>query len=124
MLCRTLLICLRISGAQTQLLVLKTCKGLLKTFQNINLEIHGVDENFKFGLSGPYRCFKRLKFPISTSSKSIMAEVAIVKAKIPLLLRNNIFKPLEAVIKLFSSGNGVLRLEDADIFLKETSRCH
>ena len=96
----------------------------LSKYQQDNLEVHDVDENFKFGPSGPYRCFKRLKFPLSTSSKSIVAEVAIVEAKIPMLLGNNIFKPLEAEIKLFSTGNGVLRLQDVDIALKETSGGH
>ena len=96
----------------------------LSTYQQEHLEIRDVDENYKFGPSGPYRCFKRLRFPISTSSKDIIAEVAIVEANIPMLLGNNIFKPLEAEIKFFSSGNGVLRLEDVDIPLKETSGGH
>ena len=96
----------------------------LSSYQQDNLEIHEVDENFKFGPSGPYRCFKRLKFPLSTSTKSIVAEVAIVEANIPMLLGNNIFKPLEAEIKLFSEGNGVLRLKDVDIDLKETAGGH
>ena len=80
----------------------------LSKYQQDNLEVHEVDENFKVGPSGPYRCSRKLKFPISTSSKSFTAEVAIVNAKIPMLLGNNIFKPLEAEIKIFDSGNGVL----------------
>jgi hypothetical protein len=84
--------------------------GNLSQYQQDNLEVHEVGENFKFGPSGPYRCSRKLKFTISTSSRNFTAEVAIVDAKIPMLLGNNIFKPLEAEIKKIYSGNGVLRL--------------
>ena len=96
----------------------------LSKFQQENLEIRKVDENFKFGPSGPYRCFRKLSFPIETSEKQIVAEVAIVEADIPMLLGNNIMKPLEAEIKLFSSGGGVLKLTDFEVAMKETSGGH
>ena len=95
----------------------------LSKFQQENLQMRNVDENFKFGPSGPYRCFKKLSFPIETSAKQIVAEVAIVE-DIPMLLGNNIMKPLEAEIKLFSSGNGVMKLKDFEMAMKETSGGH
>ena len=96
----------------------------LSHVQQENLEIQEVDENFKFGPSGPYRCSRRLKFPIETDSTHITAEVAIVKADIPMLLGNNVLKPMEAEIKLLSSGNGLLKLKEAVLDLKETPGRH
>ena len=96
----------------------------LSKYQKDNLDVKDVDENFKFGPSGPYRCYKKLRFPIETNSKDFIAEVAIVEADIPMLLGNNIIKPLEAEIKLFSSGNGVLKLQDFKMDMKETSGGH
>ena len=101
--------------------------GSLSKHQQDKLEIQEVDENFKFGPSGPYRCFRKIIFPIATTSNQLAAEVAIVEADIPMLLGNNILKPLEAEIRLFSSkngGNGVLKLKDTEIRMKETSGGH
>ena len=92
--------------------------------QQDDLEILDVDENFKFGPSGPYPCFRKIRFPISTLSKNVIAEVAIVEADIPMLLGNNILEPLEAEIKLFASGNGVLKLKDIELKMKKTSGGH
>ena len=56
--------------------------------------------------------------------KVLWVTIAVVDAKIPMLLGNNILKPLEAEIKLFSSGNGVLVLKDEEIELVETGAGH
>ena len=96
----------------------------LSRHQQQNLEMREVDENFKFGPSGPYRCHMKIRFPVVTPSKHIIAEVAIVQADIPMLLGNNILKPLEAELKLFSTGNGVLKLKDAETKMRETSGGH
>ena len=99
----------------------------LSHFQQENLEIVDVDENFKFGPSGPYRCSEKIKIPIGRKEKTRWVTVAIVDARIPMLLGNNILKPLEAEIKLFNvgnGGNGILILEDEEIDLKETNAGH
>ena len=64
----------------------------LSKFQHGNLEIVKLDEKF-----------------ISNGSSVFWEEVIIVIDEIPMLLGNNIFKPLEAEILLFSTGNGVLK---------------
>ena len=96
----------------------------LSKYQEINLEIVPVDENFKFGPSGPYKCHQKLRFPIKNGSRNLMAEVAIVDAKIPMLLGNNIFKPLGAKFELFPTGNGMLELADTKIEMKEAAGGH
>ena len=68
----------------------------LSDYQRENLEIVEVDENFKFGPSGPFPCREKLRFPIYVDEELKMVDVAIVDAEIPMLLGNNIFKPLEA----------------------------
>ena len=45
-------------------------------------------------------------------------------AKIPMLLGNNILKPYEAQINLFSTGGGVLGLKEEEIALVETDAGH
>ena len=96
----------------------------LSQFQQDNMEIIKADEKFKFGPSGPFECTEKLKFPIEVDSEMLWVEVAIVDADIPMLLGNNIFKPLGAMIKIFSSGNGILVLGDVEIPLKETKGGH
>ena len=96
----------------------------LSEYQQSNLDVQAVDKNFKFGPSGPYRCYKKLRFPIETNTEDFIAEIAIVEADIPMLLGNNILKPLEAEIKLLSAGNGILKLQDLKIDMKETSGGH
>ena len=54
----------------------------------------------------------------------MFVEVAIVDAEIPMLLENNILKPLEAEIKLFSSGNGIIKLGEIELEMKKTSGGH
>lgn len=93
----------------------------LSNFQHQNMKVLKVNENFKFGPSGPYNSSQKIRFPIRNG---FWAEVAIVNANIPMLLGNNILKPLEAEIKLFSSGNGILKLKETEIKLKETSGGH
>jgi hypothetical protein len=68
--------------------------------------------------------FLKLKFAIRTDSTRIIAGVAIVKADKPMLLGNNILKHMEVEMKLFSSGNGVLKLKDAVLDMKETPGRH
>ena len=53
-----------------------------------------------------------------------MVEVALPNADIPMLLGNNIFKPLGAHIEIFSSVNGILKLADREIAMKETVGRH
>ena len=65
-----------------------------------------------------------MKIPIVTKEETIWVSVAIVNAKIPMLLGNNILKPLEAEIKLCSTGNGVLILEEEEIQMEETRAGH
>ena len=99
-------------------------KRNLSKFQKENIEVRQVDENFMFGPSGPFNCSEKLRFPIKHRKKVLWVEVAIVKAKIPMLLGNNILKPLGAEIKLFSEGNGVLNLEGTEIEMRETNGGH
>ena len=96
----------------------------LSKFQQQNLEMVSADDKFKFGPSGPFECREKLRFPIEVDSKLFWVEVAVVDADIPMLLGNNIFKPLGAVIKLFASGNGVIELNEVEIPLKETTGGH
>ena len=84
----------------------------LTGFQRDNLEYIEVKENFKFGPSGPFKCIRKLRIPIKKEPKPLLAEVASVQADIPMLLGNNIFKPLGAKFKLFPEGDGFLKLQD------------
>ena len=54
----------------------------------------------------------------------LWAEVLIVKANIPMLLGNNIMKPLGAEIMLCPGGYGYLKLKALKIDLKETTGGH
>ena len=87
----------------------------LSQFQQNNLEMLDVDEKFKFGPSGPYSCAHKLRIPIKTEEGTLLVTVAIVKANIPMLLGNNILKPLGAEIKLLKAGNGILTLNNVEI---------
>ena len=72
-------------------------------------------------------CDRKMKIPIGWKGKTMWVTVAIVDARIPMLLGNNILKPLEAKIKLFSAGNGgngILMLEDEELELIETKAGH
>ena len=99
-------------------------KKSLSQFQQVNLITQKVDEKFNFGPSGPYRCKRRLLFPICDEDKDMLAEVAVVDAKVPMLLGNNLLRPLGATIQLFKTGNGVLTLNDVEIRMKETRGGH
>ena len=96
----------------------------LSQFQQKHISIVKTKEKFKFGPSGPYSCHEKLRFPIQDGSKLIWVKIALVQAQIPMLLGNNILKPLGAEMKLFREGNGVLRLRDKNITMKETSGGH
>ena len=96
----------------------------LSKFQQENLASIQVDEKFKFGPSGPFQCVEKLQFPIKSGSKQFITEVAIVEVNIPMLLGNNFLKPLQAEIKLFASGDGILKLKDLEIKMKETIGGH
>ena len=96
----------------------------LAEFQKERLETIQVDENFKFGPSGPFKCSEKLRFPIKNKTNALWVEVALVKAKIPMLLGNNVLKPLEPEIKLLAGGNGRLVLEGKAIHMKETNGVH
>ena len=61
-------------------------KSNLTKFQKENLQIRKVVESFKFGPSGPYKCSEKLRIPIKDGSNLLWVEVAIVDAKIPMLL--------------------------------------
>ena len=47
-------------------------KKSLSQFQQLNLKTQRVDAKFNFGPSGPYRCERRLLFPISDECKDIL----------------------------------------------------
>ena len=96
----------------------------LSEYQRKHLQIISVDENFKFGPSGPFECKEKIRFPINVDNKPKWVDVAIVGANIPMLLGNNILKPLEAEIKLFASGNGVVKLGEVKLNMRETSGGH
>ena len=96
----------------------------LSKYQRANLEVVQVDEKFKFGPSGPFQCKEKLRFPICVENRLKWVEVALVNADIPMLLGNNLFKPLEAEIKLFKSGNGKIKLGNVNIDIKETKGGH
>jgi hypothetical protein len=102
----------------------ETFISCLSQFQQEHLEMIDVDDNFKFGPSGPYKCSRKMKIPIGSEEATFWVTIAIVDAKIPMLLGNNIMKPLEAKIDLFSTGNGVLILDEEEIELKETGGGH
>ena len=53
-----------------------------------------------------------------------MVDVAIVDAEIPMLLGNNLLKPLEAEIKLLKSGGGHIKLGKVKIEIRETRGGH
>ena len=44
------------------------------------------NDKFKFGSSGPYPCYAKLRFPVRNGSKFPWVEVALVRARIPMLL--------------------------------------
>ena len=92
--------------------------------QQKNLQYIRVDEKFKFGPSGPYKCSYKIRFPIGDGSKVFWCDISIVDADIPMLLGNNILKPLEAKIQLFKTGNGILKLNGTELDLRETSGGH
>ena len=99
----------------------------LSHLQQENLQFVSAEDKFKFGPSGPYRCDRKMKIPIGWKGKTMWVTVAIVDARIPMLLGNNILKPMEAKIKLFSAGNGgngILMLEDEELELIETKAGH
>ena len=96
----------------------------LSQFQQDNLEVIDADEKFKFGPSGPYKSIEKLRIPIQTEKGSLWVTVSIVNANIPMLLGNNILKPLKANIKLLKAGNGILKIKDVEIKLRETKGGH
>ena len=96
----------------------------LSQFQQECLEVVSADEKFKFGPSGPFGCSEKLRFPIEVDEKPYWIEVAMVDADIPMLLGNNIFKPLGAVIITYPTGHGTLILDNVEIPLKETKGGH
>ena len=105
----------------------KTFIGSLSKFQREQLTTKKVEEHFKFGPSGPYKCKEKLNFPVKNGSELLWVDVAVVNAKIPMLLGNNVLKPLEAAIKLYSKkkgGNGMLTLDETEIELEETIGGH
>ena len=65
-----------------------------------------------------------MKIPIGSEEATFWVTIAIVDANIPMLLGNNIMKPLEAKIELFWTGNGVLVLDEEEIELQETGGGH
>jgi hypothetical protein len=96
----------------------------LSKFQQQQIQMVKTQEKFKFGPSGPYSCAEKLRFPLQNGSKLLWVEVALVQAEIPMLLGNNILKPLGAEIKLFPEGNGILKLKNTTIPMRETSGGH
>ena len=93
-------------------------------FQKEKLENLKDEENFNVGPSGPYGCTEKLRFPIRNGNEIFWGEISIVNANIPMLLGNNILKPLGTKMTYFKSGNGNLKLNDINIFLKETAGGH
>ena len=65
-----------------------------------------------------------MKFSIGLDEGVFWGTVAVVEAKIPMLFGNNIMKPMEADIKLFSTGGGLLTLDEEEIVLNETGAGH
>ena len=63
-------------------------------------------------------------FPIYVDKELLWVEDALVDAEIPMLLGNNIFKPLEAEIKLFKSGHGIIKLGKVNVEIRETRGGH
>ena len=84
----------------------------LDQFQQENLQYKEVDRKFKFGPSGPYDCNRKMTFPI----QNIWVEVSIVQAKIPMLLGNNILKPLGAKMTETSGGHYTINVSDLGKF--------
>ena len=87
-------------------------RNCLSFYQQENIKLVCANENFKFGPSGPYHCSQKMRIPIGRKGSIIWIDIAIVNADIPMLLGNNILKPLEADMKLFSTGNGSLTLDE------------
>ena len=59
-------------------------KSNLSEIQQKNLKTERVDENFKFGPSGPYNCLEKLRFPIQLGQKVLWGQISIVNANIPM----------------------------------------
>ena len=87
----------------------------MSKYQQQHIEKVKAEEKFKFGPSWPYPCHAKLRFPVRNGSKFLWVEIALVQARIPMLLGNNILKPLGAKIDLFPGGNGMLRLKNVEI---------
>ena len=124
-------ICSYLSGSSNEMIAILGCPNSvigmkdedsfirnLSEYQRKHLQIISVDENFKFGPSGPFECKEKIRFPINVDNKPKWVDVAIVGANIPMLLGNNILKPLEAEIKLFASGNGVVKLGEVKLNMR------
>ena len=58
-------------------------KKNLSQFQQENFRTQNDDISFNFGSSGPYKCGKRLSFPIFNGVKDIFAEVSVVDGDVP-----------------------------------------
>ena len=78
-----------------------------------------ADENFRFGPSGPFKCTEKLRFKLDLDQETIFIDIAIVDADIPMLLGNNLLKPLEAQINLFKGGNGNIKLGDVKLDMRK-----
>ena len=114
-------------GAPTSVIGRKDKENFIRNLsksQRDNLHVISVDENFKFGPSGPFQCKEKLRFQMDVYKKTKWVDVAIVDAEIPMLLGNNIMKPLEAEIKLFAEGDAIIRLGEVEIEMKETKGGH
>ena len=89
-----------------------------------SVEVIKADENFRFGPSGPFKCTEKLRLKLDLDQETIFIDIAIVDADIPMLLGNNLLKPLEAQINLFKGGNGNIKLGDVKLDMKETRGGH
>ena len=69
-------------------------------------------------------CNEKLRFQIDINEETQWVNVAIVDANIPMLLGNNILKPLEAEIKLLAKGDAAIKLGEVRLELKETKGGH
>ena len=72
----------------------------------------------------PFIAKKKLRFQIDINQETQWVDIAIVDADIPMLLGNNILKPLEAEIKLFGKGDAAIKLGEVTLELKETRGGH
>ena len=52
----------------------------LSQFQQEHMKFMHVDEKFKFGPSGPYKCSRKMKIPIGSDKSTFWVTVAIVDA--------------------------------------------